>query len=191
MKKNIAILFVLCIALLTACEKPTISFLNVKNLKYPLNTMTIVTNLTEKDMYIPDGVNPGGGSGGGFPGFPGFPGGPGSPGGAPGEKRPSKYKARIENKSPWRSASFYGATVEGARPLTIEIAEVKVKGEKADAEKLRKSTNIIGEGIFNVPFENDIPEGEYLISLKISNISGQTDVVKDCFTIIVTDKRDW
>lgn len=190
MKKNIAILFVLCIALLTACEKPTISFLNAKNLKYPLNSMTIVTNLTEADMYIPDGVNPGNGGGGGFPGFPGFPGGPGG-GGAPGGKRESKYKVRIENKSPWRSASFYGATVEGARPLTIEIEEIKTKGEKADAEKLRKVTTIIGEGIFNVPFENDIPEGEYLISLKISNISGKSEVVKDCFTIIVTGKRDW
>lgn len=164
------------------CEKPTISYLKAKNLKYPINSMTIVSNLTETDMYIPDGVNPG--NGGGFPGFPGG-------GSAPGGKRPSKYKVRIENKAPWRSEPFYSATVEGIRPLTIEIEEIKGEGEGANPAKLKEVTTIIGEGIFSVPFDNDVPVGKYVISLKISNISGTVEVVKDCFTIIVTDKRDW
>lgn len=183
MKNRIFVLAIITALALIGCKEYPISYLNTKNLKYPSNTLTVVQGLTEEDMYLPEGQNPGGGGG-----FPGFPGSPSMPGGQPAEKTPSKYKARITNKAPWLSAPFWGASVEGSRPLTIEIESVKCTGEKADAEKLKKNVTVYGEGVFSVPFENDIPLGSYLVSLKISNVSG-SQVVKDCFTIIVTDKK--
>lgn len=175
MNKKILLLGLLLSVLLVGCREYTVSYLNAKNLNYPSNVLTVVQGLTEEDMYEPEGQN----SGGGFPGFPG---------GATGGKKESVYKARITNKAPWLSAPFWGASVEGSRPLTIEIAEVKTKGEHANAELLKKNVTIYGEGVISIPFENDIPLGEYLLSLKISNISG-SEVVKDCFTIIVTDEK--
>lgn len=187
MKKTALLLLTLLFALsLMGCkDRYKVSYLKATQLNYPLNSLTIVQGLTEADIYEPEGVNPNPGGPGG--GFPGFPGGPGIPGGTPAKKE-SKYKARIINKAPWVSAPFWGASVEGSRPLTLTIESVKTKGEKADAAKLIKNVSIYGEGIFSVPFENDIPLGEYLISLRVANISGST-VVNDCFTIIVTDKK--
>lgn len=187
MKKTALLFLTLFFALsLTGCkDRYQVSYLRASQLNYPLNSLTIVQGLTEADIYEPEGVNPNPGGPGG--GFPGFPGGPGIPGGTPAKKE-SKYKARIINKAPWVSAPFWGASVEGSRPLTLTIESVKTKGEKADAAKLIKNVSIYGEGIFSVPFENDIPLGEYLISLRVANISGST-VVNDCFTIIVTDKK--
>ena len=169
---------------LTGCQDPyKVSYLNAKGLNYPSNTLTVVQGLTEEDMYEPAGT---GGAPGGFPGFPGG-GFPGAPGGEA-QKTPSKYKARIENKAPWLSQPFWGGTVEGSRPLTITIESVKTTGEAADAEILKKYVTIYGEGVIQVPFENDIPLGEYLLTLRVANISGY-EIVPDVFTIIVTDKK--
>ena len=167
---------------LSGCQDPyKVSYLNAKGLNYPSNTLTVVQGLTEEDMWEPQnsGAAPGG--------FPGFPGGSDVPGGEV-QKTPSKYKARIENKAPWLSQPFWGATVEGSRPLTITIESVKTTGEGANAEILKKQVTIYGEGVIQVPFENDIPLGEYLLTLRIANISGY-EIVPDCFTIIVTDKK--
>ncbi len=161
MKKIILLGVIAQCFLAFACKEYSVSYLNAKNLNYPLNYMEIVQGLTEEDMYVPGT-----------------------------DKKPSKYKSRIENKAPWLSKPFWGGTVEGSRPLAFEISEVKLKGEKANAQKLIENVSFMGEGIFIVPFKNDIPLGEYLISLKISNIAG-SEIVKDCFTIIVTDKKEW
>lgn len=168
MKKNIFVLLLVCLVAFVACEKPRVSFLNAKNLTYPINSMTIVKGLTDEDKYLPPHMA--------------FP---------PGRQVDSPYKARIENKSPWRSESFYGGTVEGARPLEIKIESIRTEGDQADGERLKQVIKIIGEGVFEVPYENDIPEGKYHISLRISNISGLSEVVTDCFTIIVTTERTW
>lgn len=182
MKKTTLLFLTLFVALsLAGCkDQYKVSYLRATHLNYPSNVLTIVQGLTEEDIYVPEGVNPNPGGPGGFPGAP-------APGDKPAKKE-SKYKARIINKAPWLSAPFWGASVEGSRPLTLTIESVKTKGEKADVEKLKKNVKIFGEGIFEVPFENDIPLGEYLISLRVANISGST-VVNDCFTIIVTDKK--
>lgn len=172
MKNNIIYLAGLTLLALLGCQEYSVSYLNATHLNYPTNTLTVVQGLTEEDIYQPPSN---------APVFPPVPGGSDT-------KKESKYKARITHKSPWLSAPFWGASVEGSRPLTIEIASVKTKGEKADAELLKKYTTIYGEGIFSIPFENEIPLGEYLVSLKVSNISG-SQIVEDCFTIIVTDVK--
>lgn len=168
MKNNLLLIGIIAVLSLMGCKEYPVSYLTARNLNYPLNSLTIVQGLTQEDIYQPEGT------GGGLPGV--------------NEKVESKYKARILNKAPWLSSPFWGASVEGSRPLTIEISDVKVSGPLADAEKLRKNVTIYGEGIFSVPFENDIPVGRYLVSLKISNISG-SEIVEDCFTIIVTDVK--
>lgn len=176
--KNIlkSIIVLSLIALLFSCKEEEYSYLNVENLKYPTNHMTVVIGLVEDDTIAP--AKPGGG--GGFPGFPGFPGTPTTGG--------SKYKARIKNKAPWLSQPFWGATVEGARPLVITVANVKTEGVSANAEILKKEIQFKGEGIVEIPYDTKIPVGSYLLSYKISNISG-SKVVEDCFTVIVTDKK--
>lgn len=175
--KNIIELFiisVLIVFLTSSCEDREYSYLNAENLQYPTNNMTVVIGLVDADTIKP------GGGGGGFPGFPGFPGGNG--------EQPSKYKSRIKNKAPWLSQPFWGASVEGARPLTIVVANVKTEGEFANADILKKEIEFIGEGVVQIPFETQIPIGKYLLSYEISNISG-SQVVEDCFTIIVTDQK--
>lgn len=164
MKKCYILIGIVLVFALYGCKDYSVSYLSTKNLRYPLNSLTVVKGLTEEDMYEPQGED------------------------ANGEKKESKYKERITHKSPWISSPFWGATVEGARPLKMEVESVKTKGEKADAEKLKKHVTIYGEGVISVPFDNDIPIGEYLLSLRISNIA-DSQVVEDCFTIIVTDKK--
>lgn len=173
MKTTIISTTLLLLSILVGCQEYSVSYLNAKNINYPNNTLTIVQGLTDEDKWEPQTKNP----------FPVLP----SPL-AKTEKKPSKYKARIENKAPWLSQPFWGASVEGSRPLTIEIDNVKAKGEKANADLLKKYVTIYGEGVFSVPFDNEIPIGEYLISLRISNISGY-QVIDDCFTILVTDVK--
>lgn len=176
--KNIlkTVIILTLISLLFSCQEEEYSYLNVENLKYPTNHMTVVIGLVESDTIAP--VKPGGG--GGFPGFPGFPGAP-APGG-------SKYKARIKNKAPWLSQPFWGASVEGSRPLIITVANVKTEGENANAEILKQEIKFKGEGIVEIPYDTKIPVGRYLLSYKIANISG-SKVIEDCFTVIVTDKK--
>lgn len=154
-----------------SCEDKEYSYLNAENLQYPTNNMIVVIGLEEADTIKPAG------GGGGFPGFPG--------GNA---EQPSKYKTRIKNKAPWLSQPFWGASVEGARPLTITVANVKTEGEFANADILKKEIEFVGEGIVQIPFETQIPIGKYLLSYKMSNISG-SQVVEDCFTVIVTDQK--
>lgn len=175
--KNIlkTVIILTLISLLFSCQEEEYSYLNVENLKYPTNHMTVVIGLVESDTIAP--VKPGGG---GFPGFPGFPGAP-APGG-------SKYKARIKNKAPWLSQPFWGASVEGSRPLIITVANVKTEGENANAEILKQEIKFKGEGIVEIPYDTKIPVGRYLLSYKIANISG-SKVIEDCFTVIVTDKK--
>lgn len=173
--KNKIVLFiisVLIVFLISSCEDREYSYLNAENLKYPTNNMTVVIGLEDADTIKPGG--------GGFPGFPDFPGGNG--------EQPSKYKSRIKNKAPWLSQPFWGASVEGARPLTITVANVKTEGELANADILKKEIKFIGEGIVQIPFDTKIPIGKYLLSYEIFNISG-SQVVENCFTVIVTDEK--
>lgn len=157
--------------LLQSCQDEKLSFLDVSAVNFPLNTMTITVGLTLDDTLAP----------GKPPVFPWDP---------PATPQPSKYYHRIKNKSPWIAKGFYGSTVEGARPLTVTLANVKAsEGAEAGIEILKKELTIVGECRMSIPFETKLPIGEYLLSFKISNIHG-SEIVEDVFTIIVTDVKN-
>ena len=53
MKKIILLGVIAQCFLAFACKEYSVSYLNAKNLNYPLNYMEIVQGLTEEDMYVP------------------------------------------------------------------------------------------------------------------------------------------
>ena len=89
---------------------------------------------------------------------------------------------RWENESDWVSTGIQG--VLGTAPITYRITDVKVVGDEGDAEALKSVCTINGGGIFTVPFHHEVPKGEYLLSIEISNVD--YDFVKeDIFRIIM------
>ena len=70
----------------------------------------------------------------------------------------------------------------------VTLESVKGKGEKANADILKEELKIVGEGRLEIPLYTKIPAGEYLLSLRIANVSG-SDVVEDAFTIVVTEDK--
>ena len=89
---------------------------------------------------------------------------------------------RWENESDWVSTGIQG--VLGTAPIIYRITDVKVVGDEGDAGALRSVCTINGGGIFTVPFHHEVPKGEYLLSIEISN--GDYHFVKeDIFRIIM------
>lgn len=87
---------------------------------------------------------------------------------------------RIENNAPWVSDGIQG--VEGTLQIFYEIANVR--SSDGDAQKMLDELIIRGGGVFNLPLENDVPVGHYLISIRIYN-EGYSFIKNDVFTIIV------
>lgn len=170
--KKIILLFTVVAALfsMTACQDMPISFLEIKDLQYSSSVLKVVQGLTKDDMYvhIP-------------PAAPWDP-----PGGMDVE---SKYYLRIKNKSPWVGPAFYGSTVEGGRPLTVTLENVKTEGDMADVVKFTQEVKVFAEGRVEVPFENSIPVGKYVLTLRITNIN-TSKVAHDVFTVIVTTEKE-
>ena len=166
MRKIIVIGFwVILQSIMGGCQDEDVSYLDVSSMKYPINSMTVVSGLTLDDTLT---MKPGAG--------------PFTPPSYP-------YKTRIKNDAPWVALGFYGGTVEGARPLVVTLERVETKGDKANADILKKELEIVGEGKLEIPLYTKIPVGEYLLSFRVSNISG-SDVVENAFTIIVTDDKE-
>jgi len=167
--KKILFFAIITLLFFTSCKDEKLSFLDITSLHFPINTLTITQGLTLDDTLAP-----------------GKP--PVAPWDPPATPHPSKYYQRIINESPWVASGFYGASVEGARPLKVTLESVKTKGDNANADILKKDLKIIGEGRMLVPFATKLPIGEYILSLKISNMHG-SKVVNDVFTIVVTDEK--
>lgn len=87
---------------------------------------------------------------------------------------------RIQRKYNWVSLPIEG--IMGTQPIFISIHSVKT--EDGNVEKFLENVNVRGNGTFDVPFENDIPVGTYMITLKVEN-EDHYGILPDIFTIIV------
>lgn len=88
---------------------------------------------------------------------------------------------RYSQKIPWVSYQLQG--VEGTKPFKYEIVGVKeING--GDITELLTKSKARGDGAIEVEIENDIPVGEYLIDLRISN-EGHSKVLPEILRIIV------
>lgn len=97
------------------------------------------------------------------------------------EKQIAELENRVFYKAPWTTSVIQG--VLGTEPLMYDV--VGVKNEKAEnAEKFRKYITAIGGGRLNVNQNVDVPAGEYIISVRVSN-EGREKVLADAFTFIV------
>lgn len=155
------LLFFMFSASVVACQDEELSYLDVASINYPVNNLVVLKGLTLDDTIKMGNFGP----------------------------QPSTQKARIKNQSPWIGVGFWGASVEGARPLTVTIDHIKVNGDNADASIAMQEIKVVGEGRIEIPYDNNLPIGEYLLSLKITNINS-SKIVDDVFTVIVTDKKE-
>lgn len=84
----------------------------------------------------------------------------------------------------WVSPAIQG--ILGTNPMMLTIHEVKTEGG-GDVAAFLKYTTLRGNGQFDVDFENEIPVGKYIITIKVEN-EGYTSILKDIFTIEVKQK---
>lgn len=91
---------------------------------------------------------------------------------------------RFNNKAHWVSPAIQG--VQGTTPMFMSIHEVRTEGG-GDVAKFLEHSKVRGNGQFDVDFENDIPVGKYIITLKVVN-EGYDAILTDIFTIEVVQK---
>ena len=87
---------------------------------------------------------------------------------------------RVLNNQPWVSTPIEG--VEGTSPIWVKVKSAKTAD--GDASKLLEVATVRGNGVIEIPLENEIPVGRYLLSLTFWN-EGWAKDVEDCFTVIV------
>ncbi len=90
---------------------------------------------------------------------------------------------RIYNVAPWVSPKLQG--VIGTNPMTYAIE--KVESPDGDAEMFRALLTIRGGGHMEFPLVSDIPVGEYIVSVRVSN-EGHSHVLNNIFTFHVKEK---
>lgn len=88
---------------------------------------------------------------------------------------------RIDKKYNWISYPIDG--IVGTQPMYMSIASVKEENG-GDVQKFLEEVKVRGNGTFDVPFDNQIPEGKYIITLKVEN-EGYSALLPDIFTIWV------
>lgn len=96
----------------------------------------------------------------------------------------SKDKNRFDKKIHWVSSAIQG--IDGTSPIYITIHSVRTDGA-GDIAKFLKSTVLRGNGQFDVDFENEIPIGKYIVTIKVKN-EGYTEILDDVFTVEVVAK---
>ena len=87
---------------------------------------------------------------------------------------------RMYNVSPWVSPKIQG--VVGTDPITYQIAAVK--SENGNAEMFKALLSVRGGGRMEFPLVSDIPAGDYVVSLKVTN-EGHSVILEDIFTFRV------
>lgn len=86
---------------------------------------------------------------------------------------------RIARKYNWISYPIDG--IVGTQPMYMSIASVKEENG-GDVQKFIEEVKVRGNGTFDVPFGHQIPEGKYIITLKVEN-EGYSALLPDIFTI--------
>ena len=87
---------------------------------------------------------------------------------------------RMYNVSPWVSPKIQG--VVGTDPITYQVAAVK--SENGNAEMFKALLSVRGGGRMEFPLVSDIPAGDYIVSLKVTN-EGHSVILEDIFTFRV------
>ncbi len=95
----------------------------------------------------------------------------------------SDYK-RNKYKADWVSPPLQG--YKGTAPMFIKLKEVK-SPNGGNVEIFMQEVTLRGNGAVVIPFNNNIPLGEYIISLNISNEGYENDL-NDIFTVVVKEK---
>lgn len=97
------------------------------------------------------------------------------------EKQIDDLENRILYKAPWTTSVIQG--VLGTEPLMYEVADVKNE-TPGNADQFRKYLKALGGGRLQVDQEVDVPAGEYIVSVRVSN-EGRSKVLEEAFTFIV------
>lgn len=88
---------------------------------------------------------------------------------------------RIDNEIPWATLPIQG--VDGTFPILMSIHDVKSE-TTFDLEKFKEEVTVRGNGVIQIPFNNTIPVGSYLISLK-AETEDYAEIISDVYTIII------
>lgn len=89
-------------------------------------------------------------------------------------------QSRLDYEIPWTTSLIQG--VLGTEPLLYEIESVK----GPDADAFLRYTGMMGGGRIYVKWDIDVPAGEYVVSVKVSN-EGYIKVFEDAFTFVVSN----
>lgn len=90
---------------------------------------------------------------------------------------------RATKMQPWVGTPIEG--VRGTNPIQFSFEEIKLI-ENGDVNSFLNNATVRGNGTIEIPFDNDVVPGRYLVSLEISN-EGYTQIVNDVFTVIVEE----
>ena len=71
----------------------------------------------------------------------------------------------------------------GNFPLLFEFVSVKAS-EGGDAEIFKKEITVRGGGVMELPLYTELPEGRYVVTLKVSN-DGYSELLSDVYTFVV------
>lgn len=87
---------------------------------------------------------------------------------------------RIYNVSPWVSPKIQG--IVGTNPIAYTVE--RVTSQNGDADMFKSLITVRGGGRMEFPLISDIPAGEYVISMRVTN-EGFSRVAEDIFTFVV------
>lgn len=96
------------------------------------------------------------------------------------QKEIDDLQSRLDYEIPWTTSLIQG--VLGTEPLLYEVESVK----GPDADTFLRYTGMMGGGRIYVKWDIDVPAGEYVVSVKVSN-EGYTKVFEDAFTFVVSN----
>ena len=95
----------------------------------------------------------------------------------------TQNKYWLKREVNWVTTSIQ--VVEGTMPTLYTINNVKDSSGK-DVTNLFKDVNVRGNGTIDVPYEHNLPIGEYKITLNVSN-EGYSGVIPDILIVKVAN----
>ena len=73
---------------------------------------------------------------------------------------------------------------ENAGYLPNELEVRKTLDPEEDAEIFKKEITVRGGGVMELPLYTELPEGRYVVTLKVSN-DGYSELLSDVYTFVV------